>query len=295
MSSHARKRRPKAYRGVQDTMGPIDSIDYEAVRRYFDKAAGDSSAAASYMAHGQDLPEAAVHYRFKVEVATLNDWLDAAPASGTVLDLGCGAGAWTAFFADRYAQVVGVEGSKEMAQAARQRTKDNPNVEILEADIRAGLPEGEFHLIFLGGLCMYLNDDDVVDLLRRLKHRLRKNGAIVLRESTVPHSRRAATGDYGALYRTPADYHELFHEAGFRGPETRRNFGYTAMEIAIEIVNARRRWLPFLPKRSALLGAMTWWPLRATAPVSFSALPRALERMGIAWPALQNHFFRLRP
>jgi hypothetical protein len=67
------------------------------------------------------------------------------------------------------------------------------------------------------------------------------------------------------------------------------------MAIAEEFVGIRRKWLSFLPKESLLLGSLTWAVLRAVAPVSFWALPQTLNRLHIAWPKLQNHFFRLRP
>jgi len=65
--------------------------------------------------------------------------------------------------------------------------------------------------------------------------------------------------------------------------------------VAEEFVGIRRKWLSFLPKESLLLGSLTWAVLRAVAPVSFWALPQTLNRLHIAWPKLQNHFFRLRP
>ena len=270
-----------------------NSIDYEVVRSYFNDAANGESAAASYMAHGQDLPPGAVRYRFQAERRAIADWLDEVSPSATVLDAGCGAGAWTAVFADRYARVLGVDGSSSMVEAARRHTRNAPNVEITECDVRVGLPDREFQLAYLGGLCMYLNDDDVVALLSDLKNRVGGAGAIILRESTVLGNRRVATGHYQAAYRTVEDYQELFARVGFSRVETRRNYGYTSMEIAIELVGARRRWLPFLPRQSTLLGAMTWWCLRLTSPVSFWAVPRALERLNVAWPSLRNHFFRL--
>ncbi len=76
--------------------------------------------------------------------------------------------------------------------------------------------------------------------------------------------------------------------------EVRRNYGYTSMVTAEELVDLRRKWLPFLPKESPTLGFLTWWALRGTTPISFWALPRVLSQLNIAWPRLQNHFFRLR-
>lgn len=270
-----------------------DSIDYEVVRRYFNDAADGESVAASYMAHGQDLPPDAVRYRFRAERRTIADWLDEVPESATVLDAGCGAGAWTTVFADRYARVFGIDGSSSMVEAARRHTRNAQNVEITECDVRVDLPDREFQLVFLGGLCMYLNDVDVVTLLSHLKDRVGGSGMIILRESTVLGNRRVATGHYQAAYRTVEDYEELFARVGFSQVETRRNYGYTSMEIAIELIGARRRWLPFLPQQTTLLGAMTWWCLRLTSPVSFWAVPRVLKRLNVGWPSLQNHFFRL--
>ena len=271
------------------------SINYQAVRRYFDKAAMGGSAEASYMAHGQDLPFSATRYRFKAEQRTIADWLNEIPRTSAVLDAGCGAGTWTEAFADRYAHVTGIEGSASMAEAARRQTRDAPNVEIVECNVLGDVPDREYQLAFLGGLCMYLSDDDAVTLLRTLKTHRGGVRAIVMRESTVVGGAHTTTGDYQAVYRTVEDYQALFARVGFSRVETRRNYGYTNMETAIEVVNARRKWLSFLPRQSRFLGAMTWWGLRLTSPISFWALPRVLKIMSVAWPRLQNHFFRLTP
>ncbi|MEE9384270.1 MAG: class I SAM-dependent methyltransferase [Nannocystaceae bacterium] len=270
-----------------------DSLDYDVVRRYFDNAGHAASAAASYMAHGQDLPDDAMRYRFKLELRTLADWLDAVPKSAAVLDIGCGAGAWTTVFAARYARVVGIEGSSSMVATARACTQHLTNTRILEGDARIDVPQEPFQLAFLGGLCMYLNDDDVVALLIELDARLASRGPIILRESTVPDLRRTSAGGYQAVYRTVEEYHDLFRRAGFSTIDTRRNYGYTAMEMAIELVGLRRKWFPFVPKRSKTLGWLTWWSLRVIGPMSFGLLPRLLGRLRIGWPPLQNHFFRV--
>ncbi|MBL4686617.1 MAG: class I SAM-dependent methyltransferase [Nannocystaceae bacterium] len=272
---------------------PKGRVDYDAVRHYFDRAGKDVSAAASYMAHGQDLPVHAMRYRFDSELRTLSGWLDRIPKSAAVLDIGCGAGAWTSVFAARYASVVGIEGSASMVAAARRHTHGLPNVRIIEGDARTDIPENELQLAFLGGLCMYLNDDDVVSVLTQLKDRLSDGAPIILRESTVPGHQVRSTGEYQAVYRTVSDYHRLFRRAGCSSIDTRRNYGYTSMEMAIELVGLRRRRLPFLPQRSAALGAMTWWGLRLTSPISFMLAPRVLDRLDVAWPALQNHFFHI--
>lgn len=278
-------------------MNQDDSIDQEiddaTVRRYFDGAGGGTAATVSMMAHEHNLPGRAARYRRHQELRTINDWLNAVCESGRVLDVGCGAGAWAEIFSKRYQTVIGVEQSAMMLKASRERAARLPNVTILEGDIRNDLPDGSFDMIFLGGLCMYLNDVDVVALLSSLKSRLVENGAIILRESTVRQGVSLSRGEYQAVYRSVNQYHQLFEGAGPFRVEVRRNYGYTSMVTAEELVNLRRRWLPFLPKDSTTLGSLTWWALRGAAPISFWALPRMLSQLNISWPRLENHFFNL--
>ena len=269
-------------------------IDDATVQRYFEGAGGGSAATVSMMSHEHNLPASAARYRLRKEIATIGDWLDAVGDSGHVLDVGCGAGAWVEIFAKGCKSVTGIERSPLMVEAARERVAQLRNAEILLGDGRRDLPEGPFDLIFLGGLCMYLEDTDVVALLQSLKGRFRKGGSILLRESTVRQGRAFAQGDYQAVYRSVSLYHQLFEDAGTFGVEVRRNYGYNSMVTGEELVDLRRKWLPFLPKNSPTLGSLTWWALRATTAISLWALPRMLSQLNTSWPKLQNHFFKLR-
>jgi len=270
-------------------------IDDAAVERYFDGASGTAPAAMSMMVHEYNLPSNAVEYRLSEELKTISAWLDAVGQSARVLDVGCGAGTWVEIFANRYRSAVGVERSPSMVEDAIKRVAHLPNAQILLGDGRQDLPSGPFELIFLGGLCMYLGDTDVVALLSSLKTRLSEGGTIILRESTVRKGVLLAKGEYQAVYRSVDLYQKLFDEAGIPNVEVRRNSGYTSMEVAEGAVVFRRKWLPFLPKDSLLLGNLTWLVLRAASPISFRALPEALARLNVSWPKLQNHFFKLQP
>lgn len=269
-------------------------IDDAAIKRYFDNAKGGTASTVSTMAHEHNLPACAAVYRLNKEIRAICDWLNAVCESGRVLDVGCGAGTWTEIFAKRYKNVIGIEQSSLMLEAARKKVAHLDNVQILEGDVRHDLPEGSFDMIFLGGLCMYLNDLDVIALLESLKRRLNEGGAIILRESTVHKGVSFSQGEYQAVYRNVNLYRQLFDGAGSFHVEVRRNYGYTNLVTAEELVDLRRRLLPFLPRNSTMLGSLTWWALRVFAPISFWTLPRTLSQLSIPWPRLQNHFFRLR-
>lgn len=272
-----------------------EQIDDDVVERYFDGASGTAPAAMSMMVHEHNLPSAAVAYRLSRELNIISPWLDTIGASARVLDVGCGAGAWVEIFANRYRSAVGVERSFPMVAAAKARVAHMSNAEVYQGDGRQDLPDGPFDLIFLGGLMMYLADADVVALLGSLKARLSEGGTIILRESTVREGHHLAKGDYQAVYRSVDLYQKLFQEAQIANVAVRPNSAYTSMVIAEEMVDFRRKFLPFLPKDSLLLAALTWSALRAASPLSFWALPRTLSFLKIPWPRLQNHFFKLQP
>lgn len=274
--------------------GPMEPrLDYEAVRRYWDGAAS-SAAAASYMAHEQGLPQACVDYRFSQERAVVDRWFSNLSHTSAVLDIGCGAGAWTALFAQRYRRVVGIELSHNMIEAARQRLAHVDNVELLEGDALHVPVEGPFEGAFLGGLIMYLNRDDAARLLVRVSG-LVQGGRIILRESTIRHGVEVRTGDYQVTYRSLEEYVAIAAEAGLKVSAIRRNRGYASMEIAVELVNLIRR-LPALRRRDpALVGRPLWRALQLTSPLSLGLLPRLVEAVGIEWPHLRNHFILLEP
>ena len=272
-----------------------EQIDDDAVKRYFDGAEGTSAAAMSVMSHEHNLPQSSVGYRLSRELGIISPWLNAVGRSARVLDVGCGAGAWVELFANRYRSAVGVERSSLMVKAAKERIAHLSNADVHQGDGRHDLPDGTFELIFLGGLMMYQGDDDVVELLNSLKSRLSKGGTIILRESTVRRGVLALKGEYQVVYRSVDLYQKLFEKAGIPNVEVRRNLGYTCLVIAEELVDLRRNVLPFLPKKSPLLGSLTWAGLRAATPLSFWALPQALSLLNFPWPKLQNHFFRLQP
>ena len=273
-------------------MGSMDErLDYEEVRRYWDRAAG-TAAAASYMAHEQGLPQSCVDDRFTLEREVVERWFADLGAESAVLDIGCGSGAWTALFAQRYRRVVGIEQSAKMVAAARERLRGMPNVELIEGDCLEVPVEGQFQGAFFGGLLMYLNRDDAVRLLARAAE-LVPDGRIILRESSARRRVEVKTGEYHVAYRSAEEYAAIAAEAGLRVRAVKRNRGYARMEVTVELVNFVRR-LPTLKRRDpALVGGPIWRALRLTSPISLELLPRAVRAAGIAWPHLANNFLLL--
>ena len=272
-----------------------NSIDYDAVRLYWNQAAVRSAFSASYMAHEQGLPDDCVRYRFEKESAVVDTWFKDLPRSSSILDVGCGAGTWLLHFAGHYDRVTGVEQSENMIDSARQNLAEVPNVQLFCTDALSFEPGEKFDGIFLGGLLMYLNREDAVGLLRRLDGLLKPGGRIVMRESGFRKGVKAKTGDYQVVYRSPAEVATLIGESGLDLRRTELNSGYAAMEVAVNLVDLLRR-LPGLRSIDiARLGKVVWSTLRVTEPLTLNLLPGVLRKMGIGWPRIQNHFYLLKP
>ncbi len=266
-------------------------LDYRAVRAYWDEASQQAES-ASYMAHEQGLPPDCVEHRFALERAVVERWFAGLEPTASVLDVGCGAGAWMEVFASRYRRVVGVDTSAGMLAAARRRLAGRSNVELLSGDALTVAIEGEFQGVLLGGLLMYLDRADAAALLRRLRQ-LAPQGRIILRESGIRSGVEVQTRSYQAVYRSVRDYEALAADAGFRVLATERNRGYAHMEIAVSLVDLLRRLPPLARRNPAAVGGPVWRLLRATAPVSLELVPRGIEAVGIDWPHLTNHFLLL--
>jgi SAM-dependent methyltransferase len=266
-------------------------LDYSAVRRYWDSAASNA-AAASYMAHEQGLPQSCVRHRFASERAIVDPWFEGLTSASSLLDVGCGAGAWTTLFARRCRRVVGIDLSSKMLAAAAAQLGGLGNVELIEGDALEVPLEGPFDGAFVGGVLMYMNRDDAVRLLARLRA-LVPTGPIVLRESTVRSGVEVKNADYQVVYRSPSEYGAIAKDAGLRVKAVERNRGYADMEVAVEIVNLIRR-IPALGRRQpGLVGRPLWHAMRMTSPISLRLVPRAIEAAGLDWPHLTNHFMSL--
>lgn len=276
---------------MESERGADDNLDYEVVRAYWENVAYDADS-ASYMAHDQGLPPDCIEHRYALEQTVINRWFAALSPTAAVLDIGCGAGAWTAMFARQYGRVVGVDASAGMLAAARRRLAGHDNVELVHGDALTAPLQGDFDGVLLGGLLMYLDRPDAEVLLRRL-NQLAPNGRIILRESGVRSGVEVRTGEYQAVYRSVQEYQAIAADAGLRVVSVERNKGYAHMEIAITLTEMVRR-LPMLAGREAsAIGGPLWRILRATAPISLEMMPRTLEAFGVKWPQLINNFLLL--
>lgn len=145
-------------------------------------------------------------YDWLMEAVDYDGWLDYVEAilkrlnvrPSRVFDLACGTGTAAIALAQRGYQVLGVDLSGEMLQAARiKASRQRVKVDFLEADLRSFQPrfKGDLALLFQDGL-NYLNDEDeLFTVFRRVFDSLNPGGALIF-DLTYPGFYRQTEGTH---------------------------------------------------------------------------------------------------
>jgi SAM-dependent methyltransferase len=101
-----------------------------------------------------------------------------------VLEIGAGCGAITRYLGESGAQVVALEASPAQASAARARTRDLPNVEIVTGALAEFRPRGKFDFITLIGVLdeasLPPGEEPALALLERAREMLKPEGQIII-------------------------------------------------------------------------------------------------------------------
>ena len=267
----------------------MPALDYVTVSRYWDRAG--PSILGPYMMDGFGFPASAGCFRFRGECKIVKQLLDGADRQGNILDLGSGIGCWTEYFAQQFAGVVAIEASTPLFEAMEQRCRALANVKMIHGDVMLFQPEGQYEVIFLGGMLMYLNEDDVICLLRKLVPFLQPGGIVLCRETTVRNVDITRDGDYQAVYRSVKNYRRIFSDCGLSVATVQMNVPYVVMQMGCEFV---KKWKSMVPARlqlNSFVGRLVYWGLRLGYPW-IAQVPKSL---GLAYPELTNHFFVLQP
>ncbi|MBL4888420.1 MAG: methyltransferase domain-containing protein [Candidatus Lindowbacteria bacterium] len=270
---------------------PFDSaasLNYKDVSHYWSNA--NPSILGPYMMDGFGFPASAGQYRFCGESEIVQRLIDDADYAGTALDLGSGAGHWTEYFAQRFTKVVAVEASSPLFEAMTQRCSTYTNVSFIHGNVLSFEPEGQYSLIFLGGMLMYLNKCDVIALLQKVTPLLVQGGVIVCRESTVRNETVVREGDYQVVYRSVQTYRGIFNKCDLSVDHVEMNVPYILMQMGCEFIKKWKMKVPSSLQAIPIVGHVTYWALRLTRPW----ITRLPATIGVAFPELTNHFFVLR-
>lgn len=180
---------------------------------------------------GDQNPEYAVKWN-AIEKETILPLLGVEKTS-SVLDLGCGIGRWAETVIPLCGRYTGVDFSEGMVKTAKERCCElmNENTRFICSSVQdylGGLSADErFDVIIIAGVCMYMNDPDVKQMAEKLlqcasqKCRIYQFEPVALEKRLTLNEIYSAAlkSNYSAIYRTTAEYGELFsplEENGFR-------------------------------------------------------------------------------
>jgi len=270
-----------------------ECLDYEKVHRYWNHV--KPSVMGPYMMDGFGIPVGAGHFRFQEECKIVDPYIKNLDSDLSVLDLGSGVGFWSEYFAKRFSKVVSVEASNSLYKNLQDRCNKYSNIDTVHCNVMSFEPHEKFGIIFLGGLLMYLNETEVKTLLENLVTWLEPGGLIICRESTVRNKLVIRQGNYQAIYRSVQLYNRIFKFCGLKVIKEESNIAYIGAQMSCELV---KKWKSLVPQRLWILpifGAISYGFFRFGYPLNAKYFPSFLERFGIKFPHLTNHFFVLTP
>ncbi len=133
------------------------------------------------------------------------------------IDLGCGAGEWTAEFAKFSDSVEGVDVNRSFLEVAAQHSRTmgvERRVIFREQSIEEFDQFESADLIGCGACLMYIDDDSVAKLFARIAKKTGRQTWVYVR-ATVTNPMRAGYATDSGFYRAPSFYERIFAQYGF--------------------------------------------------------------------------------
>lgn len=153
------------------------------------------------------------------DVAAVEAALAEANPSGSVLELACGTGLWTARLAPSAASLTCVDASPEVITLNKARVRD-PKVEYVEADIFRWEPTATYDFIFFGFWLSHVPQSQFDSFWKIVRSALRPSGRVFFIDSratpeVAATDQRNATSDIverrlhdGRTFRVVKIFHE---------------------------------------------------------------------------------------
>ena len=170
-------------------------------------------------------------------VSLYRPFLELIPAGGRILDAGCGSGPDTKAFLERGFEIVAIDASEKMVEAARQLTGISP-CQLLMQEITF---QNEFDGVWACASLLHIPRSEIEDVLNRFARALNSNGICYM-------SFKEGEGDHAQGDRQFTDYTASSLEACLA-----RHPGFQAIDIWLTDdarPSRNERWVNALVKKS---------------------------------------------
>lgn len=147
------------------------------------------------------------------------------PAQKRLLDLGCGDGRHLAQLCAKFGHVTGVDYSSSLLEIAAQRiATSGGKANLVEADVAEFRSEEPFDVLLLSGIIQYLDDEQLLQMLRGLQSMSHPNTALLVRTPIGLPTRidvmnqysQELNARYTAYYRTIPELESAFLGTGWK-------------------------------------------------------------------------------
>ena len=201
--------------------GEKEDIDKEDIKDFFDKRASkevDSLMTITSFQEKENLDQ-----RQEEESKIVLENIDL--TGKKILEIGCGLGRWAEIFHDKCKSYLGLDYAENLINLA----KENYNYENCEFQVMSALDikideliiKPPFDIIFIAGVLIYLNDEDISQMIKEINKISSKNKIIYIRETISVMNNRLTLKDfyskdldanYNAIYRTKDELLDFFKE-----------------------------------------------------------------------------------
>lgn len=142
-----------------------------------------------------------------------------------ILDIGCGIGRWAENLQNKFEYYVGVDFSEGFINYASKKFTNFSNVKFYNNSILnldKDILTSRFNLIICTGVLMYINDENISNILKHFRQvspeYLYIQESISLMEGRLTLNKfesKDLKTDYSAIYRTKQEYEEYFKTNAF--------------------------------------------------------------------------------
>lgn len=201
--------------------GEKENIDKNYVKDFFDKRAEKQVESLMTITSFQDKEN--LDKRQEEESKIVFENIDL--TGKKILEIGCGIGRWAEVFHDKCDTYLGLDFAENLIEIAKENYNyENCYFQVMSAvDIKIEelLVKPPFDVIFIAGVLVFLNDDDIPQMIEEINELVSDEKTIYIRETISVMDTRltlkdfyseSLETDYSAIYRTKDELMDFFVE-----------------------------------------------------------------------------------
>ena len=179
--------------------GEKEDINKENVKEFFDKRADkevDSLMTITSFQDKENLDQRQIE-ESKIVIENID------LTGQKIIEIGCGLGRWAEIFHDKCESYLGLDYAENLIKLAKEYYNyENCEFQVMSAlDINADelIIKPPFDIIFVAGVLIYLNDEDISQMIKQINKIASKDKIIYIRETVSVMDTRLTLKDFYSI------------------------------------------------------------------------------------------------